>query len=155
MKHTFSADMPHHPYTMLKDSRGCDTKIDAGLAPLITECWRLGIETSDCCQEASPGYADIGLLSLTDMESFFEAMHTPRKDDPRLLKVDWEMRICDDGDGEYLDSGAWIPVSLVNTLTDILKRVTRKPCGSSPTKLADCDCDYLWTSSGHFSAEIS
>jgi len=37
----------------------CAIDVDAKLAPLIEQVWRLGIETNGCCEEQSPGLASI------------------------------------------------------------------------------------------------
>jgi hypothetical protein len=51
--------------------------IDIDMADLIRACWRLGIGTSECCQEAAPGTAEIGFLTLGDMERFYDLIAGP------------------------------------------------------------------------------
>jgi hypothetical protein len=44
--------------------------IDAKLAPLIREVWRLGIDTCQCCQERWPGMAEIEFPGTAEAAEF-------------------------------------------------------------------------------------
>lgn len=48
-----------HPRRRLKDPDGRFVMIDRGVADIIAECWRLGIETISCCQDAGESLAHL------------------------------------------------------------------------------------------------
>lgn len=72
---------------------GKTVKIDAKLAPLIRQIWRLGIRTNQCCQEARPGLAQIEFATADDAADF---LSVAQRDYPPTLET-W-----DEGEGGVL-----------------------------------------------------
>jgi hypothetical protein len=70
-------DHPTLPVRCNLFRRGEDIDIDAKLAPLMKEVWRLGIWTSQCCQESEPGLASVSFMELQDAMAFLLVCQKP------------------------------------------------------------------------------
>lgn len=79
--------MTDHPTVPVAHPRqdGETVPIDADLAEIIRLCWALDIETSSCCQEGDDGRAEIGFLSLDDVERFYDSVVEPDDEWDRLF----------------------------------------------------------------------
>jgi hypothetical protein len=72
-------------------------EVDEGMADLVAACWRAGIDTSECCEETRPGLARLSLLSLDDMESFFDAVSSPEDEEELFDGSGWQWLLWVDG----------------------------------------------------------
>jgi len=104
-----------HPTVTVEHPDGYSADIDTLIADLIRECWRLGIDTSECCQEEGHGMARVGFLTLTDMERFYEVV--TRKDDDEALFFAWKWELWADGG---LRGTVHFPASQIRWLTRCL-----------------------------------
>lgn len=80
-----------HPTRQLVDPDGRAVRIDVDLADVISELWRRGVRTVQCCQEYQPGLAWIAFDDQQSALGFVEALGL-RDDDPNGQEFDFSDR---------------------------------------------------------------
>jgi hypothetical protein len=91
MNHENKTPRPHR--TVIVEVGPWREEIDVGLAPLITEMWKAGIETMMCCQEVELGIAWIEFSEIKELYRFLNLVtrYEPGSD-TRYNRINWHVR---------------------------------------------------------------
>lgn len=73
--------MPEHPFTILLH-KGENIKIDNDLVEVIQACWKVGIDTSNCCQKSPRWKNDEGMCWIQfDSDNFVKFINIIKRVD--------------------------------------------------------------------------